>query len=260
MIKDIKIAVRSKDELELIKKSGLITAKALKKTINNAKLGVSLKDLEKIADGEIKLLGGESAFKTVEGYFYTTCLCVNDEVVHGIPRDIILKEGDLLSIDLGSIYQGWYTDAAWSVLIQGKGKREKGEKEKFLKVGEEALWKAIDQAIEGNRIGDISAAIQEIIEGANYSVVRTLIGHGVGQKLHEPPEIPGIGMKGTGPILKSGNTLAIEVIYTSGKPDVLVKDDGWTVVTKDGSLGGLFEMSIIVGREKSEILTDWRRV
>lgn len=244
---------RTTQELELMRASGKISALALKKTLEAVKVGVNLLELEKIAEEEVLKNGGQPSFKTVEGYSWTTCLTLDNEVVHGIPRDIELKKGDKLSIDLGAIYQGWHTDCAWSMVVGS-------EKEKFLKVGEKAMWDGISNAVLGNTIGDISNAIQTNIEGSGYSVVRTLVGHGIGQALHEEPEVPGIGQKGVGLLLEEGMSIAIEAIYTSGKPEVVLADDGWTIVTKDGSLGGLFEMTVVVGKDKAEVLTDWRKV
>jgi methionyl aminopeptidase len=180
-------------------------------------------------------------------------LTVNDEVVHGIPREIRLKEGDVLGVDLGALYHGWHTDTAWSVVVGGK-------QTPFLAVGEEALWVATSQAVEGNRLGDISAAIQKKVEEAGFAVVKNYTGHGVGRSPHEEPTISGVGKAGTGLILKEGMIFAIEVIYTSGQDDVYEKEDGWTVATVDGSLGGLFEMTVIVGKEKPEVITDFRKV
>ena len=254
---------RTNEEIELLRKSGEISAIALKKVLESVKEGVSLLELEKIAEDEIIKNGGESSFKSVPGYFHTTCLTVNDEVVHGLPRDIVLKKGDILSIDLGTVYKGWHTDCAWSVIVSGKGggKRRKNEKlEKFLKAGEKALWDGIDKAQNGNKVGDISNAIQTEIEKNGYRVVRSLVGHGVGKELHEEPEIPGYGAKGKGITLKSGMSLAIEAIYTESTPEVDLASDGWTIVSGDGSLGGLFEMSVIVLDKGCEVLTDWRSV
>lgn len=255
------VSVRSDKELELMRASGKITALALKKVLDNVRPGVSLIYLDKVAEEEIGRLGGKPSFMTVPGYNWTTCLTVNSEVVHGIPRDIKLTEGDVLGVDLGAVYKGWHTDTSWSVLVKGEGFRVKGEGEKirFLETGEKALGKAISQAKEGKRLGDISAAIQEEVEGAGYSVVKSYIGHGVGRSPHEEPEIHGVGGKGTGLRLKKGMTLAIEVIYTAGSDRVGVLSDGWTVATEDGSLGGLFEMTVIVGKKQAEVITDWRR-
>ena len=252
------VNLRSKEELELMRESGRITGLALKEVLKNIKVGVTGLELDKIAEEEMKKLGGESSFKTVEGYSWTTCVTVNEQVVHGIPTERVLKEGDLVSIDLGALYKGWHTDAAWSVLVSGEERDSRqSEKKKFIAVGEEALWLGIKQATDGNRVGDISEAIQTKVEGSGYSIVRSLVGHGVGKELHEDPEVPGYGKKGTGMILRKGMTIAIEVIYNMGNKEVLLNDDGWTIVSADGSLAGLFEMSVIVDK-KPEVLTNWR--
>lgn len=250
---------RNDYELKLMRQSGLITAKALKKALAAVKPEVNLLEIEKIAAGEITDLGAKLSFPTVGNYKWATCLTVNEELVHGIPRDYALKAGDILSIDIGALYKGWHTDAAWSVIVGGKGEAESG-KEKFLAVGEEALWKALKQAKSGNRVGDISEVIQQTVEGAGFSVSETLVGHGVGRQLHEDPIIPGLGRKGTGVLLKTDMTIAIEVIYAKGNADVELATDGWTYVTKDKSLGGLFEMSVIIKEGQTEVLTDWRKV
>ncbi|MBI4038276.1 type I methionyl aminopeptidase [Candidatus Daviesbacteria bacterium] len=249
------IARRNGYEQKLLKSSGAISAAALKKAILSIKPGVSELELDKIAREEIYRLGGDLSYKTVPDYNYATCITVNDQVVHGIPTNRKIKMGDLVSIDLASTYKGWHTDTAWTILV-GKDL----QKEKFIRAGEEALWQGVSQAVAGNRVGDISHAIQSKIESEGYSVVRSLVGHGVGKRLHEEPEIPGFGQKGTGPLLYFGMSLAIEVIYTEGKPDVILEKDGWTVSSADGSLGGLFEMTVIVGKGKPQILTDWRKI
>lgn len=256
------IKVRNRYELELMRQSGRISAQSLKKVLENIKTGVNISQLEEVASSEIRKLSGKESFKSVDNYFWATCITLNDEVVHGTPnREIILKDGDLVSVDLGAIYRGWHTDCAWSVLVGQQTKDDKKkQKEKFLKVGEEAMWAGVKQAVDGNRVGDISHAIGEVIEGAGYSVVRSLVGHGVGRSLHEEPEIPGVGKKGTGAALKRGMTLAIEAIYTQGQPEVVLDSDGWTIRSKDGSLGGLFEMTVAVEEKMVEVLTDWRKI
>lgn len=238
-----------------MRKSGVIAANALKKAIERVKVGVTEIEVDKAAEAEIYRLGGDLSYKSVPGYKWATCITVNEQVVHGIPTSRKFEEGDLVSIDLAVEYKGWHTDCAWSVLL-GKD----SEKEKFLQVGQEALIKGIDKAIDGNRVGDISEAIQTKVEGSGYKVVRSLVGHGVGKSLHEDPEIPGYGKPGVGPILKSGMTLAIEVIYGKGTSEVSLEDDGWTYSTVDKSWGGLFEMTVIVGKNEAKILTDWRKV
>ncbi len=241
-------------ELKLIKQSGKIATSALKKAINSIKIGVSELVVDKIAENEIYKLGGDLSYKTVPGYKYATCITVNEQVVHGIPTSRKFIDGDIVSVDLAVEYKGWHTDCAWTVLI-GKDK----EKERFLKTGQQALRDGVAQAIEGNRVGDISEAIQTRVEASGYNVVRSLVGHGVGKALHEEPEIPGYGKKGTGPILKPGMSLAIEVIYTMGNYDLVLESDGWTYATEDKSLSGLFEATVIVG-SKTEILTMWEQV
>lgn len=245
---------RNASEQGLMRKSGIIAARALKRALELIKVGVSELEVDKAVEEEIYKQGGDLSYKTVPGYKFATCITVNEQVVHGIPTDRKFESGDLVSVDLAVMYKGWHTDSAWSVLV-GKD----AEKEKFLKVGEQALWEGIKQAVDGNRVGDISHSIQTTIEGAGYSVVRSLVGHGVGRSLHEDPEIPGFGKKSTGTVLKSGMSLAIEVIYTAGSPDVVLEEDGWTFSSSDQSLGGLFEMTVIVGQKEPEVLTDWRK-
>ncbi|MCL4367369.1 type I methionyl aminopeptidase [Patescibacteria group bacterium] len=251
--------VRSSDQLKLLRKSGHISALALKKVIQAVKPGLSLMELDRIAEEEIIRLGAKPAFKTVPNYYWTTCLTLNDEVVHGIPRNTKLQEGDIVSIDLGAIYHGWYSDVAWSIQA-GQKAQFNPVKEQFLKVGEKALKSAISQAVDGNRVGDISAAMQAEIEKAGYSVVKSLTGHGVGKSYHEEPEIPGFGNKNMGMLLKSGMSLAIEAIYAAGEGEVFEKEDGWTIATEDESLSGLFEMTVIIAKNQAEVITDWRQV
>lgn len=249
------VKIKQKKELDLMRQSGKIAFLALSKALNSAKVGVSALELDEIAKKEIYKNGGDLSYKTVPGYKWATCVTFNEQVVHGIPTERKIKPGDIISVDLAVMYKGWHTDTAWSVLVNG-GKLENGRwKMEFLQVGEEALALGVAQAIGGNTVGDISAAIQAKIEGAGFQVVRSLVGHGVGQKLHEEPEIPGYGKAGTGLVLEEGMTLAIEVIYAKGTGDVSLEDDGWTYRSSDKSLSGLFEMSVIVGKEKAEILT-----
>lgn len=240
---------RNKFELELMRESGKITATALKKVLENIRVGMSGIELNKIAEDKIKKLGGQLSFKTVTGYKWGSCITINDAVVHGIPTERKLQIGDIVSIDLGTVFKGWHSDAAWTIEVKS------ADNEEFLKTGEQALWLGIAQAVDGNRIGDISEAIQGSVERKGYSIVRSLVGHGVGKSLHEEPAVPGYGKAGSGMILKKGMTLAIEVIYTKGAPEVILEKDDWTVSTADGSLAGLFEMTVVIGKEKAEVLT-----
>lgn len=250
--KQSKMKSRNSYELSLMRKSGNIAAAALKRALEAAKAGVSELEVNQAAEEQIYKLGGNLSYKTVPGYKFATCITVNEQVVHGIPTERRLESGDKISIDLAVEYRGWHTDCAWSVIV---GKKLQSEGEKFLSVGQEALRDGIAQAIDGNRVGDISNAIQTKIEGAGYSIVRSLVGHGIGRKLHEKPEVPGFGNKGQGAPLRKDMTLAIEVIYAMGKHEVVLEKDGWTFSTTDKSLGGLFEMTVVVGKERAEVLT-----
>ena len=244
--------VRNRYELKLMRESGRVASLALKKALQEVKVGISGLELDKIVEKEIYRLGGDLSYKSVPGYKFATCITINEQVVHGIPTERKLVDGDLVSIDLAVEFRGWHTDCAWSVLV-GKGKE--GDKVEFLKIGEEALWDGIAQAVAGKKVGDISHAIQSKVEGGGYRVVRSLVGHGVGKTLHEKPEIPGYGTAGTGVILKEGMALAIEVIYAKGSSEVVLGSDGWTYSTADKSWGGLFEITVIAGEREAEVLT-----
>lgn len=246
--------VRTEEQLSLMRESGRICALALKTVLASVKPGVTTLELDKIAEDEIKRLGGESSFKTVEEYPYTICVSVNDDVVHGLPTDYALQSGDKIGIDIGALYNGWHSDLAESVLVDEQGASE--ETKKFLATGKQALLTAIDQARVGNKVGDISAAMQQIVEKEGYSVVRALTGHGVGTQLHEEPMIPCFGKKGKGETLLKNMTIAIEVIYNMGSYDVRWKNqDGWTISTYDGKLSGLFERTVHITESDAEILT-----
>lgn len=243
---------RNKYELHLIRQSGKISSAALKKAVEAIKVGTTGLEIDGIIKEEVHRLGGDLSYKTVPGYNFASCITINEQVVHGIPTSRKIEKGDLVSIDLAVVYKGWHTDTAWSVLVDSDDE----EKKHFLSVGEKALWLGVKQAIDGNRIGDISSAIQEQVEGAGFKVVRSLVGHGVGRKLHEDPEVPGYGKKGEGVRLRAGMTLAIEVIYTMGTTEVVLGEDQWTYSSADGSLAGLFEMTVIIGQNQAEVLTD----
>lgn len=244
--------VKSKIEIEKIRKSAQITSLAMKKILNNIKIGVSTLELDAIADSEIKNLGGSASFKTVKGYKHTICTTVNEEVVHGVPNSYKLENGDIIGVDIGSVFDGYHSDMAETVAV---GKVD-GKTLNFLKTGKSALNLAIDKARENNRVGDISFAIQSTIEKVGYSVVHELTGHGVGQNLHEEPSIPCFGKKNTGISLEAGMVLAIEVIYNMGNRNITYKnDDGWTITAKDGSLGGLYERTVLVTKSDPIVLT-----
>lgn len=245
--------IKTNEELEIMKKAGKIAAQALRNVIKEAKPGITLAELDSIARAEIEANGAKPSFMTVEDYKWTICATVNDQVVHGIPTQRKLKEGDILGIDVGAFYQGFHSDTATTIGVSQVLKDD----ENFMGAGRETLQKAIKKAKVGAKIGDISEEIQENIERAGYSIVKNLTGHGVGRELHEEPMVPGFGKKGTGPLLAENMVLAIEVIYAKGKGDIVLEDDGWTISTKDGSLGGLFEQTIAIKNSGPIVLTPY---
>jgi len=255
------IPIKTPQEIEIMKEGGKIAATVREKVLAAAEPGISLLELDALAEKLILEAGGELSFKGFEGFPFTTCINVNEGVVHGLPTRRKLREGDLLTVDLGVLYRGLHTDNARTIEVNKKTRKQENKKH-FLSVGQEALEKAIEQCRVGNRVGDISQAIQTTVEGAGYNVVRELGGHGVGKKLHESPFIPGFvetkGMKGTvpfNPILKGGMVLAVEVIYTQGNGRIEVIDDGWTIVTSDGGLAGLFENTVAIQKTGPLVLT-----
>ncbi|MBI4129944.1 type I methionyl aminopeptidase [Candidatus Roizmanbacteria bacterium] len=235
----------------------------LNQILSHISPGVTPLELDRLAERLIKQAGGSPSFQTVGDYRWATCICVNDCVVHGIPTSTPLKEGDVVGVDVGILYKGYHTDTSWTLRVQNsKLKTQNSKPDKidiFLETGEKALSNAITQVKPGNRIGHISRAIQETIEEAGYSVVHELIGHGIGTKLHEEPEVPGVLRKPVSktPLLREGMMLAIEVIYTMGKPEVYIDDtDGWTIRTKDGTISALFEKTVAVVRDGVLVLTE----
>lgn len=248
------IPLKTEAEIKMMKKGGQILAGVMEEIKRNVRVEVSTLELDRLAD---KLISqrGKASFKKVPGYKWATCMCVNETVVHGIPSQYKLKEGDLLGIDIGIFYQGFHTDMAQTVIV---GEQKDKSKLNFLKTGQKALEKAIDQALVGKHIGHLSAIIQETVEKEGYSSVRALTGHGIGRNLHEEPSIPCFleGKIEATPQLKEGMTLAVEVIYNQGKPQVVYRDDdGWTIQTEDGRLSGLFESTIAITAKGPIVLT-----
>jgi len=250
-----KISLKTPEEIAIMTKGGQALAQILAEVLDKIEPGLSTGEIDQWIDQKITDFGGEAAFKRVPNYHWASCVGLNDEVVHSIPRkERKLKNGDLLKIDLGLLWQGFNTDLSWTVIVGGE---EDFEKKKFLAAGKKALAEAIKKAKPGNRIGDISETIQTIIEGAGYFPVRILTGHGIGRQLHEEPLIPGILIekKEKTPELYSGMTLAIEVIYGWGTGEVVLAPDGWTILTKDGKISGLFEKTIAITENEPLVLT-----
>ncbi len=248
------INIKTPKELEIMKKGGQILSETMWELVSFVRPGVSEIEIDKLAQKLIIEKGAEPGFKKVDGYKYTVCLSTNDVVVHGIPTDYKLKDGDVIGIDCGVFYKGLHTDMSETVIV---GENNDSKKDKFLKVGKIALEEAIGEMKIGNHVGHISKTIQTIVEDNSYSVVETLVGHGVGRDLHEEPEVPGflIGSIEETPILKEGMVIAVEVIYNMGKPDLKLDKDGWTLRTQDGSLGGLFERTVAIVSKGPLILT-----
>ena len=242
---------KTKEELAVMREGGQKLGRILQTLLEIASSGKSLVEIDARADELIGEAGGTASFKTVRGYKWATCLCVNDVVVHGVPTEYKLKKGDVLTIDIGMQYQGLHTDTAWTKIVDDQN-------DEFLRVGEASLWKAIDQAKRGNYVGHVSRAIEDSIVGAGYSIVKSLVGHGVGKTLHEDPQIPGFlrGSIEETPRLEAGMTIAIEVIYAAGSGQVTYDHpDGWTVATKDHSLSAVFEHTIAIGAAGPAVLT-----
>jgi len=250
------IPLKSIEEIEFIRESSRIVADVLKLVGAQVRPGMTTLELDKVAEDFIRSMGGEPAFK---GYGWdkknlfpaTLCTSIDAEVVHGIPSKRMLKGGDLLSIDVGVKKNGFYGDGACSFAIGEVSE----EKQRLMRVTQESLVKGIEQAVAGKRVHDISNAIQHHVEANGFSVVRDLVGHGVGRKLHEEPSIPNFGESGTGVVLKEGMTLAIEPMVNAGTWQVKVATDGWTVLTVDGKPSAHFEHTIAIVHGKAEILT-----
>lgn len=245
------IILRSDEEIGQIRKAGLIVALVLNKMRVCAKPGIETKELDKIALEEILRNKGLAAFKDYKGYPANICVSVNEEVVHGIPSKKLLKDGDIVSIDVGVKSGSFFADAAITVGIGRISERAR----KLIKVTEESLYRGIENARPGKRLSDISANVQERVEANGFSVVRSFVGHGIGEKIHEEPEIPNFGKPNKGPRLESGMILAIEPMVNEGGHEVEILDDGWTAVTKDRSLSAHFEHTIAVRDGAAEILT-----
>lgn len=246
------IILKSRQEIEKIRKASLIVADVLDSIAEVIRPGVNTQTLDEFAEKRIVSSGARPAFKGYRGYPKTLCTSLNNEVVHGIPSTgVLLKEGDIISVDVGAIVEGFYGDAARTFPVGSVAP----EAEQLIKVTEEALYKGIAEARPGNRLYDISAAIQGHVESNGYSVVREFVGHGIGRNMHEDPQIPNFGDRGQGPKLKSGMVLAIEPMVNRGGSGTIVLQDGWTAVTADGSLSAHFEHTIAVTPEGPQILT-----
>jgi len=247
------IIYKSPDEVDKMRVAGRIVAATIDAVLGAVRPGVSTADLDAVAEGFIREREATPSFKGYRGFPASICASLNDEVVHGIPSPKrILKEGDVLSLDFGAIWEGYHADSAVTVFV---GEPPSAEAEKLVLVTEEALEAGISQIRPGGRLSDISHAVQQVVEGAGFSVVREYVGHGIGRNLHEDPQIPNYGLPGRGPELRPGLVVAVEPMVTMGDWRTRVLADDWTVVTADGSLAAHFEHTIAVTEDGREVLT-----
>jgi methionyl aminopeptidase len=248
------INCKSHAELEKMRRSGRIVRQVLETVRAMVAPGVSTMDLERAAEEKIKELGAKPAFKGYYDYPCVLCTSVNNEIIHGIPSEKrVLKEGDIVSIDCGVVLDGYYGDSAITVPV---GQKVSPELEKLLHVTETSLKRGIQEVRLGKTVGDIGAAVQEYVEANGFSVVRDFVGHGIGTRLHEEPQVPNFGVRGHGTRLREGMVLAIEPMVNAGKPEARVLNDKWTAVTVDGSYSAHFEHCVAVTRNGPIILTD----
>ena len=246
------VFLKSPEEVEKIYRASQIVAQTLEILGTHVKPGISTKELDKIAEEEIRKAGAVPAFIGYRGFPATLCVSVNEEIVHGIPSQRRLKEGDIVGLDLGAIWQGFYGDAARTFVVGSVTEAAV----RLVEVTEQSLRLAIEQCNPGNRIGDIGYAVQSFAEKNGYSVVRDFVGHGIGRNLHEEPQVPNYGNRGQGPRLKPGLVIAIEPMVCAGRADVDVLSDDWTAVTRDGSLSAHFEHSVAITENGPWILSE----
>lgn len=245
------ISIKSPREIELMRIAGRIVAETHELLRKAIRPGITTLELDAIAEEFIRKRGAIPAFKDYNGFPASICSSINEQVVHGIPGPTVLKDGDIIGIDIGAVYDGYYGDAARTY---GIGSIDK-ETERLLKVTEESFFKGIEYALPGNRLSDISHSIQKHVESNGFSVVRDFVGHGIGRNMHEDPQIPNYGLPHKGPRLAAGMALAIEPMVNQGKYAVKVREDGWTVVTADGKPSAHYENTIVITNGKPEILT-----
>jgi len=257
------ISLKTPEEIQIMHQGGKMLSSILKKLFLSVKPGVNLLEIEKKAMALIKKTGGQAGFAMVPNYHWATCININEGIVHGVPKDYLIKPADVINIDIGLFYRGFHTDMSSTVLVKDKqfknlSKKEFNSRKRFLEIGKKALKQAVKAAKSGRRVGHISQKIQKIIEKEGFSCARTLTGHGIGKKLHEPPSIPCF-LKGKikdTPILKPGMAIAVEVIYAQGKPDLIVDSkDKWTIKTKDGKISAVFEQTIAITKKGTIVLT-----
>lgn len=245
------ITIKSKREIELLKIAGNIVYQTHQYLKPYIKEGITTKELDKLAEDFIRSKDATPSFKGYEGFPSTLCTSINSEVVHGFPSDRKLKNGDIISIDIGACYKGYHGDSAWTYTVGEVDDKTR----KLLEDTEKSLFIGLAQVKPGNRIGDIGYAIEQYAHKHNLGVVKELCGHGVGTSVHEDPEVPNYGIPNTGPRLKEGMVIAVEPMLTLGRPDIFIHDNNWTIDTQDGSLSAHFEHTVVVTKDGYQILT-----
>jgi methionyl aminopeptidase len=251
-----KIEIKTEEEIEILRQSSLLVGKTLAEIAKIIKPGISTLRLDLVAEEFIRDNGAVPGFKGYGDFPASLCISINDEVVHGIPGNRIIKDGDIVSIDCGTLMNGFYGDSAYTFAIGNIAP----EVEKLLKVTKESLYKGIEQAVVGKRIGDIGFAVQRHVENYGFGVVRDLVGHGLGRNLHEKPEVPNYGRKGTGVKLRENMVLAIEPMITLGDYNIVQDPDGWTIRTKDSSYAAHYEHDVVVRKGKAEVLSSFEEI
>jgi methionyl aminopeptidase len=247
------IYLKTNEEIELLRENNLLVSQALAEVGKHIKPGVTTKELNRIAEDFIRSHGAIPSFLGYEGYPASACISVNEQVVHGIPSDYVIKEGDIVSVDLGTFMKGFNGDSAYTFAVGEIA----DDVRQLLEVTKEALYKGTAQAKAGNRVGDISAAVQEYAESFGFGVVRELEGHGLGRKMHEAPGIPNYGLRGRGPLLKEGMVICIEPMITMGNRAIVFERDGWTVRTRDRKPAAHFEFAVAIRKDGPDVLTDF---
>jgi methionyl aminopeptidase len=245
------IFIRTADEIELLRQSNLLVSKTLAEVAKLIKPGITTEELNKRAEQYIRDNGGIPGFLGYSKYPKTLCTSINSQVVHGIPDNTVLKEGDIVSVDCGVILKKYYGDSAYTFAVG----EISDEVRRLLVTTKQSLFIGIEQAIEGKRIGDIGNAVQTYCENAGYSVVREMVGHGLGTKLHEEPEVPNYGKRGSGPMLKKGMVICIEPMINMGTKKIFQGKDGWTIKTQDNKPSAHFELAVAVNKDKADILS-----
>jgi methionyl aminopeptidase len=250
------IHYKTADEIELLRKSNLLVSKALAEVARKIAPGVSTLELDAVAEEFIRDHGAKPGFLGYRGYPKTLCTSVNQQVVHGIPSNYVLKEGDIVSVDCGVISQGYYGDSAYTFAVGPVTERIR----LLLNTTREALYKGIEQAREGKRLGDIGFAIQEHCEGQKFTVVREMVGHGIGKNMHEAPEVPNYGRRGQGVKLQQGMVICIEPMINMGKKEIIQDPDGWTIHTSDRMPSAHFEHCVAIGKNGADILSSFNYI